>query len=476
MSLNWKEMELIIKEAHLDGCKIQGVVQNSFHSVTWELYDRERGRFSFYTEIGIQLSRINLISVDTKPQKTKKLQRFEQYARKNLEGSTITKCYQLPFDRVMVWNLDNHGRKLKIFTRLYSGPGANIIVTDEDLVIQDLLLRRPGRDETSASRLEIEERTKSDKEFHVRQYEGDSFNRYIETTCSKQQDDDLRATLTKQVANRMEHELSRLESSIKSAERTRDANTAYEELKYDGDILSANSYLMKKGMTSVTVTDWNKDPNGDAKVTLQLDPSLTPGANVQGYYDRYQKAKGTYENACSELERLKAQYESTKARFEKALAPTDDEQADIRRLKAILEKTEPHKQEQEGPGIRCTSGGFQILAGRNAKENDELLRHHAKGNDMWLHTRDFPGGYVFIKHRRDKTVPLEVLLDAANIAVLYSKGRNAQSVDLYYTQVKHLRRAKDGKTGLVLPSQEKNLTIKPDPQRIARLLPKEQQL
>ena len=91
MSLNWKEMELIIKEAHLDGCKIQGVVQNSFHSVTWELYDRERGRFSFYTEIGTQLSRINLISVDTKPQKTKKLQRFEQYARKNLEGSTITK-------------------------------------------------------------------------------------------------------------------------------------------------------------------------------------------------------------------------------------------------------------------------------------------------------------------------------------------------------------------------------------------------
>lgn len=476
MSLNWKEMELIIEEAHLDGCKIQGVIQNSFHSVTWELYDRERGRFSFYTEIGTQLSRINLITVNAKLQKTKKLQRFEQYARKNLEGSVITKCYQLPYDRIMVWDLDNHGRLLKVFTRLYSGPGANIIVTDENLVIQDLLLRRPGRDETSASKLEVEERTESAKEFTVRPYDGGSFNEYIERTCSQQQNDDLRATLAKQVSGRMEHELSRLSSSIKSAERTRDANTAYEELKYDGDILSANSYLIKKGMTSVTVTDWNKDPNGDAKVTLQLDPSLTPGANVQNYYDRYQKAKGTYENACNELERLEAQYTATKAKFEKALASTDDEQADIRRLKAILERTEPHKQEQEGPGIRCTSGGFQILAGRNAKENDELLRHHAKGNDMWLHTRDFPGGYVFVKYRRDKTIPLEVLLDAANIAVLYSKGRNAQSVDLYYTQVKHLRRAKDGKTGLVLPSQEKNLTIKPDPQRIARLLPKEQQL
>jgi predicted ribosome quality control (RQC) complex YloA/Tae2 family protein len=131
-------------------------------------------------------------------------------------------------------------------------------------------------------------------------------------------------------------------------------------------------------------------------------------------------------------------------------------------------------QVQEGPGIRTTSGGFQIIAGRNAKENDDLLRHYVKGNDMWLHTRDFPGGYVFIKFRRDKTIPLEVLLDAANIAVLYSKGRNNPSVDLYYTQVKYLRRAKDGKTGLVLPTQEKNLTIKPDLARIARLLPKEE--
>lgn len=475
MSLNWKEMELIIKEAKLDGCKIQGVVQNSFHAVTWELYDRQRGRFGFYTEIGTQLSRINLITSNAKPQKTKKLQRFEQYARKNLEGSTITSCTQMPYDRVMVWDLENHGRRLKVFTRLYSGPGANIIVTDEDLVIQDLLLRRPGRDETSSKVLELEERTGPTKEFEVRSYDGPSFNEFIERTCAQQQNDDLRATLAQQVKTRMEHELSRLSSSIRSAQRTKEANGSYAELKYDGDILSANSYLMKKGMDSITVTDWNKDPSGGTTLTLQIDPSLTPGANVQNYYDRYQRAKGTYENACSELERLEAQYESTKARFEKALATTDDEQADIRRLKAIIERTEPHRQEQEGPGIRCTSGGFQILAGRNAKENDELLRHHAKGNDMWLHTRDFPGGYVFIKHRRDKTIPLEVLLDAANIAVLYSKGRNSQSVDLYYTQVKHLRRAKDGKTGLVLPSQEKNLTIKPDPQRIARLLPKEQQ-
>ena len=107
--------------------------------------------------------------------------------------------------------------------------------------------------------------------------------------------------------------------------------------------------------------------------------------------------------------------------------------------------------------------------GRTARENDALLRRHVKGNDYWLHTRDFPGGYVFIRSLSGKSVPLEVLLDAGNLALFYSKGRTGGKGELYYTQVKYLRRAKDGKTGLVLPTQEKNLSIVLDRKRLDRL-------
>lgn len=471
MSLNYKEIELILSESRLDGAKIQKVIQSSFHSVTWDLYDRERGRFAFYTEIGTPLSRLHVLSPGAKIAKTKKLQRFEQFARKNLEGSVIVSCRQMPFDRAVVWELDNHGRKLRIWFRFYSGPGANIIVTDENNVIQDLLLRRPGRDEMSSETLAVEERTASERVFEVRPWKGDSFSGFIEQTCAREEADDLYSQLVRQVTARMEHELSRLATSIRSAEKAIESNSGYEDLRYKADLLSASSYLIKRGQDSVTVTDWNA---GGKEITIELDKSLTPGGNVQACYDRYQKAKGTYDNAVEERDRLREEYRAVESRFNKALEDTGDEQVNIRHLKAILDKTAPAVQVQEGPGIRTTSGGFQIIAGRNAKENDDLLRHHVKGNDMWLHTRDFPGGYVFIKFRRDKTIPLDVLLDAANIAVLYSKGRNSSSVDLYYTQVKYLRRAKDGKTGLVLPTQEKNLTIKPDPARIARLLPKEE--
>jgi predicted ribosome quality control (RQC) complex YloA/Tae2 family protein len=109
------------------------------------------------------------------------------------------------------------------------------------------------------------------------------------------------------------------------------------------------------------------------------------------------------------------------------------------------------------------------LVGRDAKENDELLRRHVKGADLWLHVRDVQGAYVFIKAQRDKSVPLDILLDAGNLAVFYSKARNNGKADLFYTHVKYLRRAKNGPRGLVIPTQEKNLAVMLDEKRLREL-------
>ena len=55
-----------------------------------------------------------------------------------------------------------------------------------------------------------------------------------------------------------------------------------------------------------------------------------------------------------------------------------------------------------------------------------------------MHTRDYPGGHVFIRPPKGKSPPLEILLDAGNLALSYSKAPG--TADMYYTQVKYLRR------------------------------------
>ncbi|WP_038173116.1 NFACT RNA binding domain-containing protein, partial [Treponema pedis] len=132
----------------------------------------------------------------------------------------------------------------------------------------------------------------------------------------------------------------------------------------------------------------------------------------------------------------------------------------IQREKIPLQRKE--KNEKAAPGLQFLCSGWTLLVGRTAAENDELLRHFVKGSDLWLHTRDYAGGYVFIKAKPKKTVPLPVLIKAGNLAVFYSKARKNGGADLYTTQVKHLRRAKNAPKGTVLPTQERNLSIKLD--------------
>ena len=67
------------------------------------------------------------------------------------------------------------------------------------------------------------------------------------------------------------------------------------------------------------------------------------------------------------------------------------------------------------------------------------------------------------------SLPLEILLYAGNLAVYHSKARKNGQADLYYTQVKHLRRAKNGPKGLVLPTNEKNILIKIEDARLRKL-------
>ena len=133
------------------------------------------------------------------------------------------------------------------------------------------------------------------------------------------------------------------------------------------------------------------------------------------------------------------------------------------RKKKIPAQQKQAAQGKERPGLGFYYQEWTLFVGRTAAENDELLRHHVRGKDMWLHVRDYSGGYVFIKNKAGKSIPLPVLIAAGNLAVFYSKARKNEQADLYYTAVKNLRRAKNAPKGTVLPANEKNVSIRLDP-------------
>lgn len=458
--INWRELELLLSELPLENSYIQKVTEHSVHSFTLSMFSREEKAWLLYFEIATPDAVV--CRTEKMRKKAEGAQRFTQYMRAHLTGRKVTSVRQLPFDRAFVMKLTNNEDTISVLVRLFSGIGANIIVMDEDDTILELMYRRPQRGEEKGRKLVIDERTsEGDKHFEVRPWEGDSFNRFIDEHGRAKATAEENDRQLERLQEKRDKELAMLSERLRRQEERVKATSVYEEARKAADILSASIHLVSKGMSRIELPDWDGNI-----MAISLDPALSPNENLEKLYQRYRKDKKTYQMALEEAEETRAAIRDTEEKYNALI-----EEGNMQKISRENAKEDRSRIQQDTrPGIRVNVSGWDIIIGRSAKENDEILRRDAKGMDIWMHTRDYSGAYVIIKAKRDKTVPLPVLLDAASLAIHYSKAKKNGKADLYYTYVKFLRRAKDGPKGLVIPTQEKNLSATLDEKRVKEIL------
>ena len=494
MSLNCAEIDKILEELDLEGSYIQKVVQSSYSVMVLHLYKTRPMSLVICLEPGA----CRLHETTRKIPKFDKPLRFMELLRSRLRGAKITEAVQLNNDRIVRLSLETASDTLHLYIRLWTG-AANMLLVDNGIIV-DAFYRRPSRHEVSGEPWqplpgESEATTtqtfgnepsaaagseskavaesvsttvspiaadKPVKTYTVRSYDASkTFNEAIDEWYARQ------APVLSLEALRAEAErfyglkIEKISRALEKLEAKKHSFLQADTLKHQGDLLLANLYRIPQGASSVELEDYAAD---NRIIRIALDPRKTAQENAAGYYERYKKA-------VSGLEALTDDIEASK----RTLAALNEELVKLRveenpyLIEKVLHKRKipvqrkQAAQEKERPGLTFYHDGWILYVGRTAAENDELLRHHVRGKDMWLHVRDYSGGYVFIKNKNGKTVPLPVLIAAGNLAVFYSKARRNGQADLYYTAVKDLRRAKNAPKGTVLPSNEKNLSIKLDP-------------
>lgn len=516
MSLNHKEIDLILSELELEGTFVQDIVQPNFDSIA--LYTFKPG---FPKTVFVCLAggacRIN--ETRKKITKNEKPLRFNELLKSKIKGARIISCGQIGSERIVKITLERIGaiivmpkaqgklqkiqdakarinsasdttnddnsdsiERYTLYIRLWSN-AANIFLCDENDTIIDSFFRRPAKGEMSGEKFILPEaKSGGGKTFEIRDFAETeekllkeqaekgysreiSFNEKVETYYSESANrtslESLLETAEKWYNTHKSRQTTALEKLCEKKEEFLNASN----LKHSGDLILAFSYMIdsSSGANFIEVEDWE---NGNAKVKIRIDPKKTAQENASDYYEKYKKSTSGLEKLEYDISIAKKSIEDLDRQYEQMLS----EKNPIKLEQILRKKQTPKQQEKKThPGLDYEIDGWQIIVGRDADENDELLRHNVKGSDMWLHVRDYSGGYVFIKNRPGKTVPLEILLYAGNLAVYYSKARKNGSADLYYTQVKHLRRAKNGPKGLVLPTNEKNLFIKLDEAKLRKL-------
>lgn len=461
MSLNCTEINLILEELDLSGSSIQQIVQPSFDTLALYTYKNSTAKTVLIC-LGAGACRIN--ETRKKIPKTEKPLRFMEFMKSRIKGCRIQTCKQIGLERIIQMELTHGDEEFFLFIRLWNN-ATNIIVTDKSLVILDVFYRRPKRNEITGKIFEIPQIREQEKVFEARSFEdlpeneNLSFNQKVDLWYSEHSQSLSREALLEQAEKIYTSRKSKMENALKKLEEKRESFLTCEQWKHQGDLILSYGHLIDGESKFLECTDYESG----ATVQISIDPKKNAQENAKIYYDKYKKATSGITELEYDISKAKREILDLDAAYESLLKEPNP----IKIQQLLHKQTKPKQQiAKKHPGLTYLLNGWTILLGRTASENDELLRHHVKGQDMWMHTRDYSGGYVFIKNRNGKTIPLDILLNAGNLAVYHSKARKNGSADLYYTQVKHLRRAKNAPKGTVLPTNEKNLSIKLENSRL----------
>ncbi|MCL2478255.1 MAG: NFACT family protein [Treponema sp.] len=492
MSLNWKEINLILEELNLPGMQIQKAVQSAYDVLSLKLYGgggAYSGANSGAKTLLISLSpgacRLHE-TFDSVP-KTERPLRFAEFLNSKIVNGRIEEALQLGDDRIVRITVrrlsdDHEEEHFRIYLRLWSN-AANVIVTDNEGTILDAMRRIPKKGEVTGSpyRPEIPDNAKPQKpgkEYGIREFPQDflselqpdaSFNEKIDAWYSRQGGALSLDSLREEARRSYEGRINRLAASLEKLKEKEAEFAACDQLREYGDLILANIGSIKPGAQWLETVNFFAQQENQPMIRIKLDSKKGPASNAESYYEQYRKEKSGLEEIRTEMEHGQRELENLEETLQSLLAETNPLNLN-KLLKSGGKINLPSKREDDKrPGLSFRRRDWLIIVGRDAAENDALLRRHVKGNDLWMHARDFPGSYVFIKQRAGKSVPLDILLDAGNLAIFYSKGRNNGEGNLFYTPVKYLRRAKNGPKGLVIPTQEKNIRVKVEDKRLREL-------
>ena len=271
--------------------------------------------------------------------------------------------------------------------------------------------------------------------------------------------EDKKRKLSSTVRNHKKKEEKKLALLI---DRLRECDDSDRNQKF-GELITANLYRIQKGMKECTVTDYYDERCPELKIPL--DETLSPSQNAQKYFKRYNKQKRTVQAVTPQKEQTErdlAYTESVLSAIERAeskidLTEIEEELIDLELLKFQGKK----RKEVLTPFRTYEIEGFRVLAGRNNKQNDRLLKL-ARAGDVWLHTQKYHSSHVVILPE-GREIPPSVLLAAAEICARYSDGNKGGKVAVDYCDRRFVKKPPKSPLGFVVYTDYATLLVEPNP-------------
>lgn len=299
--------------------------------------------------------------------------------------------------------------------------------------------------------------------------EADSLQHYptlsemLDNYYAQKAQQDRSKELAGQVIKVIKNELKKDRRKVKKFNQQLADADAADRYRIRGEILTTYLGKLKPGMKEITLPNFYDD---NKPLKIELAPELSPSRNAQKYFTKYDKLKASVAHVNEQMKLTNdeiAYFENIQNQIDMA------EPADIQEIRLELQqqgyikgKKQKSKKQRKvrlsKPEQFHTSDGTLVMVGKNNLQNDRLSFKIANKNEIWLHVKDIPGSHVVIR----STDPSEqTILEAAQLAAYFSKGRDSDNVPVDYLPVKRLHKPNGAKPGFVIFRGQKTLYVTP---------------
>ncbi|MEH2073130.1 MAG: NFACT family protein [Nostoc sp.] len=300
-------------------------------------------------------------------------------------------------------------------------------------------------------------------------------NRYY----SNQIDQQLFSQLRHQLSQKLNNILTKLRNKAQTFTTRLQQSDRADEYRQKADLLMAHLQNWQPGMKEIILADFETN----LPVAIALLPEKNAVQNAQSLYKQHQKLKRArsavepllleVQTEIEYLEQVEAAISSMG--YANAQIDTYETAEDLRVLEEIREELIGQKY-LEDPEYRSrsaneppstnfhrylTPSGFEVLIGRNNRQNDQLTFRVAGDYDIWFHAQEIPGSHVLLRLEPGAVAEEADLQFVANLAAYYSRARQSEQVPVVYTQLKHVYKPKGAKPGIAIYKQETILWGKP---------------
>jgi predicted ribosome quality control (RQC) complex YloA/Tae2 family protein len=418
-----------------------------------------------------------------------------QWLRAHADGARLRSAEIEGADRQLRLRFDTRAEKLSLLFSIL-GPRSNVYALDaEDRVVasvrplaetrRDLALGAPWRPPESGAPSAGADR--------FAQTSDDELLGAIEAHYAAREEEAGEAALARRIAQALRKQRAAIERKLRLANEDAARAAQAAQWKRFGELVAASLGSLKPGERKLRARDF---ASGEL-VDVPLDPKLSPAENKDDFFRRARRAERTAAKAAQEIAEAETRL-AEHAGLEARIAAAGDDAEALARLAAAPElarllerfapqpaptsaKPEPKAREWRigktvlpgrlAPKVYRTRDGLEIWVGKSDEGNDLLTTRLARGTDLFFHLEGNPGSHVVLRTEgKGEDAPPESVLDAAELAVHFSKAKNATRAAVHVAAIKHVSKPSGAKPGLVYVTRGKTIQLRRDPARLERVL------